>query len=299
MQSTETTIAQRIELLAKIISIIAGFGATIAFCGFVLLRSNAALLGVSQTFHHSVSEYFNEGTVFFLTTFFLYFPYGLFCAVIKPIFIIFIIIICLVTCSFYVFDKKKAFRNRFQKRLPKIIVTIVSLVVALALLCAALVMLYTVQHRDLLFATEHSGGGLNISSAIDETQQLRSYSIGITFAVAGSVFLLALAARSNKYRSLFLMLSTIVPISYLIIHFPMAYGQKVFPNHYHRVMSMVEDENGIEQVTITADSTLYFLRNENDMLILFDKSSRTLIIKAKQHVKYFSLGKKQNILSAF
>lgn len=289
-----------IEMTGKIgamLGAIAAGGATlISVAGFLVLRSHARLLGLSDALHHSFAEYVQEGGAFVLATVTWTVPV----AVVRQLpEIIGLVVLCLFGWKVIADRKSLAWVRRIIPRRVEEVLKwcFLALLFGVALKGAS-ELLPDRGSRDLLFKGVADEAVLKrTSDAGIKSLELR-YVEGFLWLIAsvagtGSVVRYLFIRKRSIRRSLWLHVLLLV-VAWQIVLLPAKYGELVYPTYFHHVEHIVWQEAGSE---LNNSGELWLVQESEGDVILYDSALRRVFLLQRGIVRALVLGRQSNPLS--
>ena len=266
--------------------------------GFLVLRSHAAALGLSNVLHHAITDYSEEGGAFFLTTILWAVPAIAFS---SPTFWVGV---CALGSNFYL-RANPLLTHNLLAYLPmkrKLNNFPASMIVCSA---AFLLAIYAIVHllpsptaTDLLFATGDKRE-IALRATAQGTRQLEAdYLDGVRDVFLSGILIFfgwrALGARPRILTTPGrVLLGLLMLVQALLL--PVLYGKNIYSNSFHSVARLVLVKEVEDKVP--RSSQIWLLNRSTDHLVFYFGDSYTVSLIKKDSVLEVSLGERRNIFA--
>lgn len=309
------------KFMVGLTSVMALISATLSAMGFLALRANANLLGLSSFLHHSVGDYLYAGTILFISTL-----WNLTAFIIGNFY--WWTIVVSTVAALYPLGRRFRLFQRIAKKLElveifqKFWVRWICIVLATFLLILCIYKLFpSAEARDLLFAT--SDHPEIAKRTTDESiKNLESGYVNSFLYVTISIIILwginkihqgpekeptsALLCVYSRYAMrqlktpektelfsafgrLFLYLLFVVELTLL----PINYGQSIYSNDFHKVTSLILEEK--LQKEIPRSENRWLLHQNSEEFVLYFGDTEQVFLVSKEQVLSIAIGERCNI----
>jgi len=309
------------KFMVKLTSIMAAISVTLSATGFLILRSNANLLGLSSFLHHSVGDYLYEGARFFISTLWV-----LTASITRNLY--WWTIVVSIAAALYLLRVRFRLFQRIAKKLELadilqrswIRCICIVLAVFLLLLCTYRVLPST-EARDLLFAaSDHQE--ITKRATEESIENLKSRYANSFLYITISIIILwgiskihhdpekesasALLCVYSRYTArqlktpekaelfsaigrLFLYLLFIVELTLV----PINYGQSIHSNDFHKVKDLFLEEK-LEGKIPRSENCWLLYQNAEEFVLYFGDTAQVLLV-SKEQVLSIAIGERCNI----